>query len=943
MGMLLAGSPSAPAAEKTSTVVYKFDSEDALALPIGHEILIQATMPLAPKAAVPELCHPVSGERCDVIPMAWDATGQPDMFQIVSRHVVDGTEPEITFTTQPAGGAVDPGIQYLDTGFGGVTFTKVTTSGVVFSLQVADMVQKRVWRTGNFCDEREFWGRMTGPLGEKGPGIRLFLDRRADWTALFTIFVENTLWTPTTANLTGVDQDQTGEVFYDQLYFDGLPVNHHAVEMEIEEAHQDISIGTLVKPENTLEGSGNEHLLPIGAEYPHHFVVRRANVFSAAARSIGKHAGYGFPYAGDYHVGAARGYGSSRLPGMDFTDSRIDHEGYAGTGLANTLARDQAKVDALRSDIQNGIGNWQTFAQARNGYFFPYGFKNIVGVGGVDVNLWSLGSLHGTGFRISHISLTHFMQRHSSGIVNSINGDLITAEDLRDLNGNGKSPWGLYKRAWSKSQKWNNAPPPFLRFSYTQHPNYNDFGDTNIQSARAIAQEGHSWCFPSTRPDRNDLPSKAHEQRLAENSHQSGDPYIKPEADHQSRYFGFVNVLSYGANRGWAKYLAVKEGVYAQRCESRFELDSEYSSMNGAYYRTSSSMQECINEINLQGKPNYGGSVAASGVEETSRNRGDGMMAYCVADGFRFSDPNTVEGAAARGRAAAWLDKMAECYSLTLTTYGVGRRNDGTAVELVYDNPYSSSAGMLKYPLHDGPIGDTDIPAREGALPLDDLVYDPNLPAGYGWVEDTGSGANFSLGQGFQACFLNGGVIAAFSAIAQPGSYAWTAMQCSLDFLPYMYQFARASGELRPFNWAIVSEGSGGVGDAPGVGQGPWPGGDIRPGSWKFNSEDYDPAVPYSIPHLLDNRQLLLMSQTMLAMHDSGDTAGLANMVQYAKDFAGTPAGDLDDLLDAMFGATGTNYNGESIAQKYQDEYRRCEFGSIISTVKYLRSIGAIS
>lgn len=958
MALILAGSGGDPEVEQTTTIAYKFNAEDQSAFTPGTKHLIQASIPIEPGTLVPQFYHPTSGLLCDMIPMSWNPIGKPDMYQLVCEHTVVGSETEVTFTTQPGVAKIDPGIRYATADLSGLTVNvRTTASGLVFTGSVGNAIQKRVWRSGNYVDEREFWVRTSGPSGEEGPGVRFFVDRRSDGAIVIRLINENSLWDPQTANLTGVDPRGTGEVFYEDIYLTAVPTGYFPVACELDESHSSLATGVLVKPENVFGGSGNEQLLPHGQDYPHAFVLRHGSIDTVRGNSIGRFVGYGFPRAGDYTVYKGRGYGGSRLPGINFADARIDHEGQPGTGLQNTLARDTQHLNDIRGYLQNNTVNSLYFPLARQGYFRPYGQNNIEQGGGADVNLFALGSLHGEGFRIADLKLRHVMQRHSSNLVDCNNGDLVDAEKLVELNGNGLMPWRMYHRCRSRSEKWNNEMPCFLPFGYTQSSNFDPQGNSDILTARAFGQESKPWNQAATVADRYNLPASIHQQRLALNSHQNGDPIIGPEADHHSRYFNFVDTLAYGANLGFAKFLAMREGVYAQRCLTRFKHDPAFDNINGAFFKTSGSLQESIDEINLQAKPNFAGAVGPANASGTFRDRGDGMMAYCVATGNRFAEP----GSRYRMNALAWLDKWAECIKLTATPYGVTARNDTRTGLIQYGgSSFVDPFGLLAYPGSDDLIGDYDGINRENALPCDETLslaanpfpFPPPAPANEGYISEAGSGLLFSVQQSYMPCYVHFGSVACMMSIAVPGSTAWTDLECALKYLDYMYLYGRASGESSPFAWAIISEGGAGAEDTPGTGQGPWPGDDIRPGSWKFNPgefattynsepRDYVNGVypAYKIPRSLDNRQLVLMAQTMWAMHEKGDTTALARMLQNAKDFAGVPAGTLDDLIGALF----TGYNGEAQAQIYQNEYLRSEYGSMIATIEGLRELGAIS
>lgn len=925
MTIALIGIPNAQGVASTSTVVFR---TDPTAFTFGDQFLVQATIPVDGKN-IPDLYHPDTGERCDMLPVSRDVNGLADMHQLVCRHtVIDPNQNSIEFTTNPVVPKQFPTAQWDSEDFSNLTIQIHTTSSVVFSARLGDAMFRKTWRAGQFVDEREYFIRSTGASGQKGPGVRFFVDRQINRVVNIYFIIENTMWTPSVANLSAPDPDGTGEVFYSKITMANIPTNYFPVQMEIEQPSSNTPAGEIVKPETLPGFTGPEQLMELGSENLYAFTFRHATVTTAKATAIGQFVGYGFPQSGTYNVYTGKGYGASRNYGVDFGAPGIDHEGTAGTGLASTLERDATQIAYLRSQIIGGGGQGAGnpfFNLPRSGSYYPYGPENIRDAGEAGVELFGLGSLHGEGFRIALLRLKHTMQRHSTGLCDPSTGEQVTMEQLVALKGIGLSPWAQNRRTDSLSERWNNELPINLRQGYVDSPEWNTngaSGNSDIRPNRAIAQEGKAWnqptkLFEGTTAD--DIPWEMQRRRQSEFKNFSR-PHNKGDSDHQARYFGALDPLAYGANLGVAKHLIIKEGIYAQRAVSRYSPDPAFDDMNGPYYKAVCSLQERIDMIVDNSKQNWAGYGDGTG-SGTSLNRGSGMIAYCVANGYRF----TASGSTYRNNTDAWISKYVEAYDLTVTPYGLGIRHDANSYQA--NGQDGQDFALQIYPASND-VGATDVGAKSGAFPLDDNIV--ALPGQTGIVYETGSGYHLSCMQTFQPGYANHGVAALMLAAVQPGSANWTSLRKSVTFVEAMYDTARKPGQMRPPSVFPASMGSAGTADAP----------DALPTQWYFNPAEFSGAGTRFNPEW-DSRALFLMSEAMLIADAEGDAATLAKHYQYLKEFMDIPVGTTQNVIDAVY--SPNHWNGESQAQVYQSEYLRSRYGALLGVLNGLRNKGSIA
>ena len=932
-----------PPAEQTSTVLYKFSAEDHLAFPIGSEHLVHAPFALDPSKPKPVMYHPVTGERADIIEAAWDKYGQADMHQLVCMHTVADSGTSIEFTTDPQVPKIEDSTpQFNAADMGDYTIHIPTTSGVEFTARLGDAIMRRVWRTGKWVDEREWFIRSTGPEGEKGPGVRWFVDRRADETIWLELFIENTVHTLTTESLRGTDPDATGEVFYSRIYHTGVPANHFVRMTEMEMPSADTPAGDIVRPENVMGGIGPEQLIPNGKAYAWSYVFRSSLSNTAKADSIGQYVGYGAPVAGTHTVYSAKGYSGNSGYGHDFSDPRINHEGHGAIGIDSTIARDRNWLATLKARILAGSahGGSGNFVQERQGMYYPYGPRNIRDAGGEGIDLRGLGSLHGEGFRIAHLRYLFTLQRSAAGLTDPATGDQITQEDLVAANGGVTPLWNLSFRSQMGSESWNHTLPCFARPGYTQQARFGSTSNTLAARAHAMELRPHNRPQTLATDDPDSLPDSMNDRRVGEKRNNGSANHNEEDGDHESRVYGAWDPLAYGANRGFAKYLIVSKGVATQRFISRFGINTsaDAQAMNGEYYRELGSMQFSIDVIVANGK------TGNAGWGRVALNRGYGMHDYCVANGFRFSLPDSQ----ARTNALLWVDKMAELGVVASTPYGVGMRNSAWspsgALNFLANGSLASGFALQQYPASDFAMGATDMVGRTGAIPLDQSVY--SLPGQYGIVSDPGY--HCALTQTFQPGYKHMGGTATMLSMVRPETVTWDLLRVGVEFALSMYRHARVAGELVPPSMVMISEGPGGDLDAPGTGQGPWAGGALRPGAWKFDQQNFtDPTngIDFWFNPEWDHRQLVLMANCLQVCAEEGNQAELDELVQYVKDYAGVPAGTVDDAINAFYGIGGTRgeaYNGESGAQPYQSEYKRVQFGAIIGTLRGLQDAGLL-
>lgn len=935
MGIVLTGEapPYAPGVEKTTTVVYY---NDPVAFGVGSQHLIQANIPVEGK--LPILYHPDTGQKCDLIPVTRTVYGNPDLYQVVVRHTVtDPNQNTITLTTEPTVEKVDTGPQFATVNMDNLTVAIATTAGVTFRGRLGDGILKKVWRTGNWVDEREIWVRSTGASGQKGPGIRFFIDRRADQTIKVQFIIENSCVVPTLSSLSNQDPESTGPIFYSQINFENIPSTWFVVQDEVEFPWSTTSSNLIIKPENVLGGSGPEQMFPLGGEWGFGYTFRSSLSNTVKAKAIGSFVGYGYPKSGDYNVFTGRGYSAGRSFGLDISDSRIDYEVSAGTGLQATIGRDDAHLSYVKGLIATGSPegagqNSPFFAQSRVGSYFPWGPTNLRDAGEAGVDLWGTGGLHGSGFRVSFLRLRLTMQRHYSGIVHGNTGDLISNEDLVAIKGIGLNPWQRTLRGGEVgSERWIGEAPCFIRKGYTTSAEFSAHAGGDEPAARAIGQDTHPWCQPATIGTANTINPdvrKIHTTEWADGGTYPPFAPNKAEANHHARYFGAVEPLAYGANMGFAKFLAIREGVYFQHCYSRRAVDPAFSAMNPVYFKAISSMQESINVITSNGKLNWAGFKEANR-SSTSQNRGNGMLDHCVASAYRFSDP----GSKYRTETDEWISKAVETFEKVATTYGATLRND--AFDSDANQPTATGFSIQLYPASDK-LGVTDMSNRQGAFPLDNLIR--TLPLQEGITYETGQGFNTSHVQTFQIGYRHFGMTDIALACIEPNTDLWNRIRnLTQKFTTYMFNYARRSGQPAPPSMVLITEGAGGVSDAPGTGQGPWPGGEVRPGEWYF---DRNTIIANGVIFTTDwnFRCLITICNEMLMAFDSSDLVSVGQLYQFIKDFFGVPSGNVDSVVNLAF----SQYNGESNVQVYWNEYLRSQFGYVIGTLKGLKAKGVI-
>ncbi|MBL4771900.1 MAG: hypothetical protein JKY61_12355 [Planctomycetes bacterium] len=909
-------------AEETVVVSYYEPSGMTAGLfATGDEILVAATFAIDPGQLPPTLYHPTTGEKADLVPVAYDKYGQSDLHQLIGRHTVNGSN-HIEFTTHPVVPKVDTGPQFLAVDLDDFTVRINTTEGVVFSARLGDAAEVEAWRVGNLVDEREFWIRSTGAGGEKGPGVRFFIDRRADFTIHPSIIIENSLFNPISANLSSVDADATGEVFYESITYDGRPLGHQMFSVDSDLPSQDTANGVMVKPENVLGGSGPEQFLPNGSEYTWHYVLRSSNVSGTKAKAIAQYHGYGQALSGTYGMHNRRGFGASRYFGMDTTDSRIAHGAYGLTGLASTMERERVMLGNLQGERLAGTGNrYPDWVVPRQGMWHPFSVQDTVGVGGNGIDLYSPGAMVPDGYRQSQIRDQHLSMRHYSGMVNAQDGSEVTAEDLMGANGNGLSPWMFTPRTQSLTEAYLHEKPCFLRPKYTTSALFASQTSNNRQAARALAQDTKPWNEPSTLPDVNVIPAAVANMRIPELISTSNRGFMCMDADHRSRRFGCLETLVWGANRGYAKRKLIKEAVQCQLTQNRFALDPAFNNINAnqdVSFAPVGNLQVMIDRIAASGLHQSGG------VGGGNMNRGNGMLAHMAALGHRISPP----GGTYRTNYLPWLDKFAEAVWEICTTYGCSARNDAT--------DWLAQSGQLgqslqKHPGRDTYLGATDLAGRKNAVPLDLTIANTHPST---TISDAGH--HWSLEQTFQPGYLHYGVTDNLIAGAIPGTLAYTRLKVSVKFLQFMWRHSRNPGQRLPCSHVMVSEGAGGVSDIPGAGQAAHASGELQPGAWEFPR--FNISGPFN-PNW-DHRQLLLMAQSMMLHVEEGNATELEETLGWAFEYFDVQTGDLDDVLTEAFDRFSIQTSDSSIP--YASEYNVVQNGAMIATLKGLRETGAI-
>lgn len=894
----------------------------------GDKMLVAAPFAIDPGEAAPVFYHPVTGEKADLIPAAYTRDGDADLHQLVCQHTVNGSN-HIEFTTHPVVPKVDPGAQFMDLDLDDWTIHIPTTSGVLFSARLGDGDLKRVWRAGNWVDEREFWVRSTGAGGEKGPSVRFFIDRRADHTIHPTIIIENSLANPLGAYLDGVDPDATGEIFYERAYFTGRPLGYQMFAVDGDLPSQDTANGVIVKPENVLGGSGPEQLWPMGAEYTWHFVLRSGAVSAAKALAISQYHGYGMALSGSYGIHTRRGFGASRYFGMDTTDSRINHGSYGLTGLASTMERERVQLELLQGQRLAGTGNsYPEWVSPRVGMFHPYGVKDTVAEGGAGVDLYSIGAMVPDGYRQSQIRDQHISMRHFSGMVHAVTGDEVTPEDLVAANGNGKSPWLITPRTQAEWEAWNHEKPCFIRPAYLSSPLYNQNGNDGVLPGRALGQDTHPWNSSSTGVDRNALPAAAQDMRISEMAGTWDNGYMHMDGDHRSRRYGCLETLAWGANRGYAKRKLIKEAVQCQHEQNRFELDTAFDAINknNQHYAPVGNLQSMIDAITVSGLHQSGGTGGAS------MNRGNGMLSHMAAVGLRLSPP----GSTYRTNYGAWLDKFAEALWEICTTYGCSARNDASG--WLANGGAGLAQALQKFPGQDAELGPTDLVNRTGAVP-----HDLTIQNTYPESTTSNPGYHVSLEQAFQPGMLHIGVADNLLAGAIPETLTYTRLKLSIKFFQFMWRYGRNAGQNRPCSHVIVSEGAGGVADMPGVGQGVGASGELQPGAWHFNPGVMTPG-PYGGPIMTpdwDSRQLLLLCQSLMVNLEEGNSEDLNETLGWAFEFFGVQTGLIEDLISAAMEDFSIQESDSS--SPYLSEYTVVRHGAVAATLEGLRETGAIT
>lgn len=909
-----------PELEQTTTVLFKWDSrdtavDDRLAFPVGHSLLVQTTFPIDPDKPAPVFYDAYSGVKCDLIPVAYTKDGKADLHQLVCLHtlslddIVDEYTGQATFTTKPTLPKRDTGPLWLGTDLGEMEVTIPTPVGVTFTAKFRDAQKIKTWRNGNFVNETEWWGRSEGPNGELGPGVRWFIDRRADETIWVTIKPENTLFNPTKANLTQPDPTATGP-----LHFSSIDIQHNTPGLWLVYAdgyapsmRLDGNGGSLVRAENICGGSGPEQLLAAGHEDIFHFVLRSARSNTIKAKSVGAYVGYGIAKSGDYAVGKRRGYGVARYYGMDHTGSRVAHKHGTSVGRKNCITRDRKYTQTILQQITTG-GRGNGFDIPSIGRFHPFSASNPIAAGQFQVELLPTGSYMGFAYRGYQARHRATMQRHPSGLVHAVTGKQVTIEDLVAANGNGKMPWNMvYRAADSQSEGWNNEPPCNLRASYydakLKHLYSND-----IRRERALCYEGHPWNRPTTCSGEQARPMYASD--IIEFGQHAG--YRKYEGNHHARMTGTLEPLVWGANRGWAKHELAKEANYAKLRYSHVPLDMDgaLGRMHGPYFLALGNMPHAIALCSRPGKAHMAGSGGRA------MNRGDGMMLHLIAAGLRLAAP----GDPVRESYGEWVGVLADLYDLVSNDYGVTTRTD--ANDYLANQPLATGYALLAYPASTYALGST-------AFPLDTAIK--ALPNQHG-VPRT-PGAHWSHVQGFQICYCGYGVTDHLLAGVPTNTPEWNKLAKSVEFINSMYTHGRVPGESRPPSHTIVSQGSNGVLDPPGTGQPRNPDGTTRAVPWKFEQVAFtDPkagGAPIRFTPDLNFRSLILMAQSTLVAQEAGNLALVGRLVRFLKEFAGAPT--VQQATYSLF----AGYNGEEAAYPpYFYEFMRCEYGAAIDVLE---------
>lgn len=950
MVIILTGSGSGKDLE-TSTVKYKI-AEDNQA---GDVLLVQTSFGVTPGAPLPIFYHPVTGLRADNNVVSRNKDGLPIWLQVSVPHTLAGGDISTATTTGDAHTirygelelvTISPGSPpvlegYWEEDLSGVKLTLETSdtvSPVLFEGTLGGSSEKRVWRTGTWVDERSYYVQLQGGGGELGPGLRLYVDRVLGKRARLTVEVANSTFKPLTTSLSAAGATDPGEQFAKHLKLSGLPVGVAATAHGASDNSMDLGNEYLMKPEDiTNPGGDPEQLLPLGVDNQWHVTLYDTGETRAVenAAAFGQCSGYATAVDGDYRLDARAGYGfgltfglnPDQLTGLAYKDHTSAVRG--ADSFENLTLRDerftQDMIYALQNDTEGDGVEDAIFPHARSGMFRSYSYDVTAHAGGTEVNIVPDAGHNGWGFTHSMMRHKHTMMRDTATAIHPTTGAPLYPSDFVALNvaGGGKAPWEITFRGKDSHEVWAHCPPCFQRGDSTTYSWFPYSGST--KAARAIGQQDHAWNDSQVGADRNALNDGQQRRRIHEKFSEFDMSIVGGDGNHQARIFNAPYALAFSANMAFAKDWAIRQGVRGMTRSSPYELDPAFDFLNSRFYTdnsASSSLWHVIDRLNTLGGKHE------AGAHGTGMNRGHGMTYITVAAGFMLADPLDTKY---RTESGPWLDVAAEAVWSTATGYGAMVKNDASHSQANQNDGFA----MLQYPaaLDFGPAS---IATRSGAIPIDHTIQALDLQVGLLGTQQT-PGQHWAISQSFQTYYATYGVTSVMRAMAATGSAAWDWLKVCQNFPIYMWRYARKAGEDRHCNFIILNESAGGSGDLVGEGQGPWPGGEKRPGEWLFEvTPTYGPWVPF--PKVIDDRCLPSMSVAVMAALEDGDTDTAIELTNHMIGWTGeaTSAAAITSLTASI--------SSEKAWLPWRDkEWAKSSHGSAISTIRGMISLGHIS